>query len=1771
MGKSLNIPAPFDSLGDNRINIAALVEQLQTGGVIPFVGAGMSVPFNLPDWKELLIRLAPDDLVKRQVEARLAKGEYEEAAEDMLRLRGSNAFQAAIDFTFGPEKLGALPERAALRLLPALCPGPVLTTNFDSVLEKVFEAERQPFDRTIVGTKLDRLREAFHKRLHVLIRLHGEATDRTDLVLTSSGYQAKYDDDHLLESVLRVAMMHPLLFLGYSLKKDRPVLALQKLTDEFRNVKAEALIAHYAVLEFPSDDSERRSRLQELDRLCVRPIWYPTEQHDQIRELLELLIKLADKRNQGRPSVRHMFPELTTGVETCPGFTSLEQFLVLYLGLPGGDKPIFVGRKSQIQELDSWLERPGEPYALLAGLAGRGKSALATRWARGVAESGRAQVAFVPVSLRFNTASAQQAFEILGRRLRFLLENYSATPPDAVGWARDIEAELRAPNNDKPLLVLLDGVDEANGWTCGEDLLFPPQPGQGVKVLVTARLLSDRDESGWLRLLRWDRRAFRISMPLLRPEHLREAIHSALPEQADNPVLIDLLWKLTKEGDPLLLKLYIDGLVIGDINIDSLSKIAPGLEGYFEEWWEQQQKLWGPTSPLDEPAVIRTLCALSCARGPIASKELIAILAPEILPREIEKALPVLDRFVTRTAVSGSEQVGYVFHHPGLNQFFHERYVGSEREWHELHAQFVGCGSEQLERLRDEKIAPEDFSPYFLQHYGHHLEQAGADVDELAVLIGKPWLEVWQSSKSTEWGFLQDADRVRGIARRSNEQEVARSGRAPYLHYEAKCALIRASLISLSRGTPPELLRALLDKEVWNTDKALIDARQGPVPLNRVLALAVIAERLDAPKLDAPKARDLLDEAAAIARGLENYEHSEAFKAVSLGWIAVGDFQRAVQAQRVVEDQHWREELLVENAERFANALDQEVLFGAIEGLDAEFSFNVLLAIARRVDGEERKNFIERAKSVADSFVGSDKIKAFLRLARLDPDHEASLIKQALDSVKALAQSDPEEVYCSSILAELPGSLNAEQLDQAFSIAECFEQKKSPHALVLAELVKFYPSGEQHEARRRVLEKLLLEGSVYNQVGQDLFTGWVADIYDDEVADLLEFFQDFPLDYSPVILKLVDRVSDDRFEAVLREILIAALGKDHDAGYWWQKLASSMPEKRWSIALDVMNHIADDDKLPLTKPVGISARGDIRERMSAGDKRNKLCGFLKAAAANISSDCLEAAAAFARSAPDPKESCAALTALIPRLTGNIQLRAIRDALAAAHNAWLANELRQELLTNLPADLPLDLQETAIQLVSRQFGYKRAAAIAALAPKIAPSLLEKLRGHAREIDDRYERALCVKAIAPFATSQTVSQWVEILVRWRYYSEAVPLISHVPPEDIPGLLQLQEKISDPDVSAEYISAFAPRLDSEMIREAIRRLEGLTFDWSVLRQRCYLPPLALRAVQLGLVSEALDSIERWPDGGDKAHALSAISSKLPVETFERVETIARQITLRYFKYEALCAIAPLAPDPCALRVEVLQEAEKAPQLLLKVLATDWKDKIRTESLWKRVAENWKLFNQFDLENLSCALNLCAPEQRESVISHLLQQCESLPDQYSQSYSKLLKVLTHHCSEDQLVQIAALANRIDNLHEWVRIVAPLLERAPSTMRGDLKDIARYKSWRRDSDTEMITDVIAARFETEAERRKVIEKSLPVVRQNKTWLLPYLAPLLTLQPTEECYRHCSELLASLATDGRKLLLLTISELAPVIGHLQSREGVSNILNAIQEVSDWWP
>jgi hypothetical protein len=100
---------------------------------------------------------------------------------------------------------------------------------------------------------------------------------------------------------------------------------------------------------------------------------------------------------------------LTEGLAGLAGepLLGVEGFLETYLGTTETPVP-FGGRDAQLAALDSWLWNSPSQCALLVAPAGRGKSALLAQWAAVVASSGSADVAFVPVSNRFETPANRE-------------------------------------------------------------------------------------------------------------------------------------------------------------------------------------------------------------------------------------------------------------------------------------------------------------------------------------------------------------------------------------------------------------------------------------------------------------------------------------------------------------------------------------------------------------------------------------------------------------------------------------------------------------------------------------------------------------------------------------------------------------------------------------------------------------------------------------------------------------------------------------------------------------------------------------------------------------------------------------------------------------------------------------------------------------------------------------------------------------------------------------------------------------------------------------------------------------------------------------------------------------------------------------------------------------------------------------------------------------------------------------------------------------------
>ena len=353
----------IESLGENKNNLRRLIEQLSTPiGVIPFIGAGMSIPFGFQGWTEFLLSLASSPTLKSQLKRYIRAGRYEEAAGELCEALGNRGFHDAIENEYGDHKLQDKSLVGAASHLPELVTGPIITTNFDHVLERVFSRASRPFEHVVSGAKADMVAKALHQNRRFLLKIHGDVDDRTDRILTQTDYQKHYcsipaeqvDFSLPLPRLLQqMTMSRPLFFIGCSLSHDRTVTVLKKVAADF------PAIAHYAIVEFPSSRAQYLKQQRHLSKHSIRPVWYTRGRHDLITSLLKYLIEQANgSDSRWRTSVATDLPRSRTS---------------------------FIGRQKMIVETKQLLSRT--TLLTLTGSPGCGKTRLAFQ----IAEESKSQ------------------------------------------------------------------------------------------------------------------------------------------------------------------------------------------------------------------------------------------------------------------------------------------------------------------------------------------------------------------------------------------------------------------------------------------------------------------------------------------------------------------------------------------------------------------------------------------------------------------------------------------------------------------------------------------------------------------------------------------------------------------------------------------------------------------------------------------------------------------------------------------------------------------------------------------------------------------------------------------------------------------------------------------------------------------------------------------------------------------------------------------------------------------------------------------------------------------------------------------------------------------------------------------------------------------------------------------------------------------------------------------------------------------------------------
>ncbi|MDD2669855.1 MULTISPECIES: SIR2 family protein [Zoogloea] len=260
-----------------------LKEVYARGAVVPFVGAGLSVSSGYPGWTVFLKQHIRETAIDPgEFDQILCAGQYEEAAQRLADALGP-AFNEAVENAFGRSR----DISGCVQLLPYVFDSCVITTNFDDVTKRCYEAAGKPFSEELSGEHSRELPRKLAEGKRILLKLHGTSTSPRGRILTAAEYQKHYGDGEELQRAIEAICSKTLLFVGCSLTVDRTLTAMKA----FVHANGHDNIArHYAFLPVPGSDAERIARRDALIECNVYPIWYPAGSHDESIEALLLTL-----------------------------------------------------------------------------------------------------------------------------------------------------------------------------------------------------------------------------------------------------------------------------------------------------------------------------------------------------------------------------------------------------------------------------------------------------------------------------------------------------------------------------------------------------------------------------------------------------------------------------------------------------------------------------------------------------------------------------------------------------------------------------------------------------------------------------------------------------------------------------------------------------------------------------------------------------------------------------------------------------------------------------------------------------------------------------------------------------------------------------------------------------------------------------------------------------------------------------------------------------------------------------------------------------------------------------------------------------------------------------------------------------------------------------------------------------------------------------------------------------------------------------------------
>jgi hypothetical protein len=1225
------------------------------------------------------------------------------------------------------------------------------------------------------------------------------------------------------------------------------------------------------------------------------------------------------------------------------------------------DLDAFTGRDWLVRKVDRFLTDQSCGYVFIEADAGMGKTAFSA-W---LVKTRNYFSHFV----RYSGASSQEVYCNLSAQLigRFHLDNYApgGMVPDWVqtpgGFEALIAAAAEAAEHERPVVIVIDGIDEAppSGYPMpfGLPVLLP----DGVFVIGTFR------SGSWPG--RPDSPAITMSINKDDPRN-GEDIRSYLTRAANEEVLAPVLARagmpsallaevlsVRCDGVWVYLRYVLQELRLGLRQPGAVADMPVGLWAYYADevrGWRHDPAWDGELLPLltalavaGEALPVRTLARLAGGldegqvrrRCDITFRPFLTVIGGATgTPFQYEIYHSSFLDVVTgqHEALPTSNVEGQPYELRALtNELQRATLVAHERAA-ELYLNDFGGLDAGLPKLAAEPGLARIDHGYPLRHLARHLDKGcrREDLEELLRAESAPRngqkVNVWFGAHDHADGiaaYLNDVARAQAVNGAATDEALARARAAPSLGAEFGYMLMAATITTRTFSIPLSLLDELIASSVWSLHRGLEHARSLADPSSRAHALVIVSRHMNA-----EDQVGILGEALAALTIITSDEDRVHILADLAPQLPIPLYGEALAAAVAITSDDSRAQALSDVAPYLPGDLHSQALDAAMALGSDRFRAQALTALVPYLDGEQRTRGLAQAlvaaTALADPNHDFDRAKALAALAPYIPEE-----------VFALAIAEPDDFLREQVLGALAPYLPDELHAQALEIVQAFTRRPfgpivvtalAPHlSETLQERVVDMASATPSNAERvHALTSLapFLHGKQKARAIKEALDTANAVTSDHELAIVLT-------DLAPCLN------SGRRTDVIAR-----ALAAIKNAGSAWLQfegnqlvtLAPHLPPELQAQAVDVAAAITDEKSraqtlTALAHHAAHEVQAQILAAATIADEQYR-CQLVAEVAAHAPASLHTQVVAVANAISFAPYRALALALAAPHLGTTPRRTALVLALQAASEDML-DEYRVQLLAQLAPALTADLQAQAFDIAMIMRERRRTSGFIALALHLPKGeradALTRAVAAATASQKTYEDAR-VQALAALAGYLPPSEQTGVLAQILDVAAEVPLLGflgrviewaapHLSPELLRSALEAAVGIADDESRARALVALTPHLADELQARAMDMISTITTPEHRATALAEVAPRLPPELAPSTLTQALAAATGIKSGKEHARTLARLvpllSKDLKLSAIEAALAAIASCQYDNQRAEALSALAPvLAQDPSA-----------------------------------------------------------------------------------------------------------------------------------------------------------------------------------------------------------------------------------------------------------------